>query len=155
MHDESIIVPLTQGKVAIIDAEDAERVLAHRWHAIFIKGYWYARKSDGVYMHRLILGTPKGMLTDHADNDGLNNRKTNLRPCTKTQNQANSPRHKRGVSGYRGVWKSRHGDKWIARIKHHRVTVGPFTDAREAARAYDAVARAVWGEFAVLNFPDE
>lgn len=165
MHDEFITVPLSKGKFAIIDAEDADRVLAHKWHVIYIKGCWYAATSVNqrrLYLHRFIMDAPKGSMVDHRDGDGLNCRKDNLRFCTSAQNQANSPRHKVGPSGYRGVCRQgRRGgkhaeDRWVAGISvgNRHIHLGSFGSPEEAARAYDAKARELRGEFAVLNFPD-
>lgn len=160
MRDESIVlVPLTQGKEAVIDAADAERVLAHKWHAFWTGRRWYAARSIGtsrqrqyVYMHRFILDTPTGLWTDHKDGDGLNNRRSNLRDATPQQNCANSAGRLPGASGYRGVFRKR--AKWGARIGHNGRTIhlGTFADPEDAARAYDEAARQLHGEFAVTNF---
>ena len=138
MHPDTITIPLTQGKVAIIDVDDAERVLAHRGHT--------------VYLHRFIVEGPNEMLVDHADNDGLNCRRSNMRLATKAQNQANSPGHKPGVSGFRGVIQA--GKKWRAQmtVNNRRRHIGCYDTPEDAARAYDEAVRAHWGEFAVTNF---
>ncbi len=157
MPDDSIIVSLDKGMVTVIDASDAERVLTRRWHAARRGKNWYAAttiKKKQVYLHRFILDAPPGVMLDHADNDGLNNCRRNLRPCNHSQNGANSPNHKIGKSGYRGVSYNPYG-YWFARIrtKEKRITLGYFHTQEEAALAYDAAARIIHGEFAVLNFP--
>ena len=165
MQDQSItvLVPLTRGKVAIIDAEDAERILAFTWHATAM-GYAARKRQrrDGpgphlVYMHRFILGVDDGVHVDHADGNTLNNRRSNLREATPQQNQRNRGAQRNSKSGYKGVSWHKQTRKWAVRIKaggsyRH---VGLFEDVIEAARAYDAVAREAFGEYAWLNFPDD
>lgn len=157
MHDEFITVPLTNGLIATIDAEDADRVLAHKWYARFSNTNIYAGttvKVGKMLMHRFILDAPKGSMVDHVDGDGLNNRRSNLRYCNYAQNGTNSRNHKIGKWGYRGVTWHPYG-YWCARIRAdgRRISLGYFSSPEEAALAYDEAAKAMHGEFAVLNFP--
>lgn len=160
MHsdDSTVLVPLTQGKVAIIDAEDAERVLAHKWTASRHRDRWYAyRKNKGrnIYLHRFIMDAPPGIQVDHADNDGLNCRRGNMRFATHSQNMANTPGRQGKSSGFRGViFDGRYKKPWRAQasIDNHCTLIGTYDTTEEAARAYDDVARTRWGEFAVTNF---
>lgn len=78
-------IPLTQGKFAIVDDEDFERVNAFKWQ-YHCDGYATSQKSK---MHRFILNAPKGMVVDHKNHDGLDNRKENIWICTNSQNQLN------------------------------------------------------------------
>jgi hypothetical protein len=164
MHSEgTVVIPLTQGKFATIDAEDAERVLAHKWHAARRGSKWYAlsnapRKGGGkpamLLMHRLILNTPRGLCTDHIDGNGLNNRRANLRVATHWQNQANSGMQPNNTSGFIGVvWDGRR-KKWFAQIRagNRKRWLGYFECAEDAARARDEAARQLHGSFVVTNF---
>jgi hypothetical protein len=149
----AFLVPLTKGYYAIIDREDAPLVERYRWHAAERSNAVYAaHKSRGValYLHRVILGVADDMQVDHEDWNGLNCRRSNLRIATGSQNCAHQ-RLRPTRSGYRGVWPYK-GGRWQVMVK--RKFVGIFADAAEAARAYDKVARDVFGEFAVLNFPE-
>jgi hypothetical protein len=108
-------------------------------------------------MHREIITPPYPLVVDHINHNGLDNRKANLRPATKSQNNINKPNIKRkgAHSKYRGVTLEKRINKWQAQIRAkgtHRV-IGYFEDEIEAAKAYDAKARKYHGEFAVLNFP--
>lgn len=162
-------VPLTQGKVAIVDDEDAERVLAYKWTLLALtrptKVTYYARRSirpckDGpqksILLHRFILGAPDDMQVDHKNMDGLDNRRENLRLATNSQNHCNIPARPNPL-GFRGVEQVRHGKGYAARIKvgEQSLRIGPFQTPEEAGRAYDLLAKHYHGEFAWLNFPDE
>lgn len=111
----------------MVDDEDFERLVKYRWQATKIRNSFYATrntylgnyKSEHGYMHRMIMKTPKGMVTDHIDGDGLNNQKSNIRICTQRENSLNRPHglQKNNYSGFVGVsWYSPSG-KWRARTK--------------------------------------
>lgn len=93
-------------------------------------------------------------MIDHADHNGLNNTRANLRFCTWAQNSSNSPIPV-SAYGYRGISPS--ANKWRARIRvdGKLIRVGLYNTREEAARAYDAAATAHYEEFATLNFPHE
>ena len=151
-------IPLTQGQVALVDIEDAERVIAHTWSANNQYGRYYAvSQIDGiyVYLHRLILNAPSMMEVDHIDGNGLDNRKVNLRLATHAQNLMNQPKFS-GVytSMYKGVTWNKATNKWRAQIRANDKNryLGTFQSEEEAALAYDNAAREVFGEFANTNF---
>lgn len=147
-------VPLTQGKVALIDAADLTLVRDHKWMAHQHRRTFYARaKSGRLKMHKLLM--PEVALVDHKNGDGLDNRRENLRSCTFQENAWNA-RRDIGVSGFRGVsWHRRRG-KWVARITvdGKRVTLGCSASEIDAAKIYDQECKRLRGEFAVLNFPN-
>ena len=158
-------VPLTQGKVAFIDDEDAERVLALKWQFLKPgKGKYtgYARhlqliggKMRAILMHRFILGLHQCALeVDHKDGNGLNNTRANLRLATRSQNASNIRYRKTSKTGYRGVRVSRKRFEACIKVNGCPRYLGKFDDPAAAARAYDNAAREHFGEFAVLNFPE-
>ena len=163
MQDDSTReIPLTRGKVAIIDAADYERVSGYKWHACRPSklNIWYARSHVGkrpsrrfIHLHRIILDAPDGLQVDHVDGDGLNCRRSNMRVATRSQNQANKGKYRNNTSGFKGVCLAQ--GRWIAQIGHNRkvVYIGSYDTAEEAARAYDARAIELFGEFAGINFP--
>ena len=160
-------IPLTQGKVALVDDEDAERVQQYRWFAVNGHGgRWYAGRNvpdaNGgqrrIHMHRLLLGDEcEGKDVDHINSNTLDNCRENLRACTRAENMHNMRARSRGRSRYKGVaWEER-SKRWRAmiRITGHRRHLGYFVCAIDAARAYDDAARGQFGEYARLNFPGE
>jgi hypothetical protein len=149
--DAIVRIPLTQGKWAIVDAIDAPRVLPFRWHAHRRGKVFYAARAIGrakCYMHAFLCGVSS---VDHRDGDGLNNRRSNLRPCTDSQNQANAPIRSDNTSGFKGVSFTR--GKWRAFIRFHkkRFFLGCFESPQAAAAAYDQAAQRLFGEFAATN----
>ena len=101
------------------------------------------------------MGTPKGMLTDHKNSDGLDNRRENIRICSSAQNERNQRTQTRTKSSvFKGVHWCNQCQKWIAKIKVNRVTIfiGGFHSEVDAALAYDVGAEKYHGEFARQNF---
>ncbi len=150
-------IPLTRGKFAIVDEEDFERLNRYKWHAICVRGKWYARRAPGgkvIMMHREIMKAPKDKLVDHIDGNGLNNRRCNLRFCTQQQNMQNR-RPLLRTSRFKGVSYCKNTEKFHAEITRSRrkTFIGSFDDEIEAAKAYDRKAIELFGEFAYLNFP--
>lgn len=148
----SVQIPLTQGKFAICDEADAERILQHRWYAYMDRNTFYAAttvKNKRVRMHSFLF--PEAEMVDHKNRDGLDNRRENLRPCTRSQNASNRL-SVLGDSGYRGVRTKR--SKYQATIEVDGVKrhLGTHTTPEEAAFWYDLAAISAFGEFAVLNF---
>lgn len=156
-NDTTVTIPLTQGKVALVDAVYAERVLLHRWSAVRQDNNWYAQTAVNgttAYLHRVVMDAPLGVQVDHKDGNGLDCRRANLRFAQPAQNIANSRLRKDSISGYKGV-QQRTATTWRARIRYQGQTIflGTFTTPEDAALAYDASARFLYGEFARTNFP--
>lgn len=162
-------VHLTQGKVALVDDEDFDRVAAFRWQAFLIgsKGSpeqqkWYAcrrvRLADGrrsnQLMHRFILDDCSAPHIDHANGNGLDNRRANLRPCTAKENNRNRV-VQRASSRYKGVHWHCQGQKWCAQIRvdGKKKHLGLFASETQAATAYDDAAIYHFGDYARLNLP--
>lgn len=154
-----MFIQLSQGHQVQFDDADAELVLAYTWWLQPPRGraktyYCYTqRDKKNLTMHNLIIGPPPhGLMIDHINRDGLDNRRSNLRFATRSQNNANRSAPL-SASKFRGVRK--HGRKYRAEISvsSRKSYSKLYATAEEAARAFDEMATAAYGEFAVLNFP--
>jgi hypothetical protein len=154
-QSEPVIVNLYKGGLTVVSREDADIVAESSWYQTShgrVRG-----GKDDKYLHRIIakrMGISGEV--DHINGNPLDNRRSNIRGCTRTQNLANVPKHESrgGTSRFKGV--SRKGNKWVAQIKvaNKKQHLGYFDDEREAALAYDAAAREAFAGFAKLNFPE-
>ena len=150
-----IEIPLTQGKVALIDDEDYELVSQYKWHAIRkpSTNIWYALDSNNRYMHRLIMGAKDDELVDHINHNGIDNRRVNMRLCTIQQNQFNKRKQPGKTSVYTGVSWDGVLCKWRAEIKINgsRKDLGRHKTQEEAVSAYNDAAAIYFGEFALAG----
>ena len=153
------LIPLTQGKFAIVDAEDYDRINQYQWYACKCKSTFYACRTEGgktIRMHREIMRAPKGLICDHINHNGLDNHRSNLRLCTHAQNCYNQQASSSGTSIYKGVSWHKCRRKWSARIRCDRkfYNLGDYENEVEAAMVYDDKAVELFGEFACLNLPE-
>lgn len=97
-----------------------------------------------------VTGTWGRPTVDHRDLDRANNRLSNLRRATRTQNVVNRRRARNNTSGFKGVCRCRATGRWVARIRHagRKHYLGRYATAEEAHAAYVAKARELFGEFA-------
>ena len=154
-------IPLTQGKMALVDEVDFKQINQYKWYALkYNSGKYRAVRTiiDGkgrrmIYMHREIMDCPKNMQVDHENHNGLDNRRHNLRICTHSENNWNQLKT-RGLSQYKGVSWHKTGKKWRAYIAldSKYIHLGFFNDEASAAFAYDKKAKELFGRFASLNF---
>lgn len=107
-------IPLTQNQYAIVDDEDYDELIKHKWYAQYhtvLESYYAMRRLPRTYdgrprlfvmMHRQIMGLEYGdeRQVDHIDHDTLNNLRWNLRVCTcreNNENRKNQSKHGVGV----------------------------------------------------------
>ena len=157
-------IPLTQGKFAIVDPEDYERLAKYKWFlsespTSSYAARWQHSRPGGlrkkIWMHREVIDIPKHMLCDHINGNGLDNRAANLRPATVSQNLCNRPKTKAKTrSKYKGLEWDKTQRKWKVRIQCNgkKIYLGSFSKEIDAAKAYDEKARQLFKEFAYLNF---
>lgn len=156
---------LISGKKVLVDDEDVALVSKYNW-CVNSKGYVFHQirscgKNFGViFMHRLILNvTSRDVLVDHKNHNPMDNRKENIRPATRFENQRNRKSTKNSTSKYLGVYKITKQYKYRSTIsiyakiflekKHYHL--GSFDTERDAAIAYNEAAKKYFGEFANLN----
>lgn len=153
---------LTRGYVAIVDDEDFHRVSKFKWYprikknrkTIYVMRNSVPRSGNPVFLHNEIRPAVAGFLVDHRNGNGLDNRKENLRYATSQQSAWNRSKYKSGTkSKFKGVSKPPGCVRWRARISKggKMEDIGFFDSELEAAKAFDAAARALHGDFARLN----
>lgn len=153
---------LSLGKVAIVDESDFAFLSQWKWCAHRGEnGLWYAVRYDHgpILMHRVLLGLERGSgkEVDHRNHDTLDNRRSNIRICTRTQNQQNRSgwirKDSKKPSRFKGVfWDQRRG-QWNTQIRVNKRKIQKgFNDEAAAAHHYDELAKLYFGEFALLNF---
>lgn len=157
----SKLITLTQGYKAIVDDEDYEYLNQFNWNARVVSGTQYAKrniiigdKKTTINMHREIMNCPINLMVDHINGNGLDNRKKNLRICTRSQNLMNSKKPMNGkTSKYKGVCFNVQNNRWRAEIRLNKkpIFLGYFLLESEAALAYNRKALEIFGSFAKIN----
>lgn len=152
-------IKLTKNKFAIIDNDDFLRISYYKWH---YRAEYATRNSSrlegkqtAILMHREILKLNKNNKfdVDHINGNKLDNRKINLRICTRSENQYNRKISKNNTSGYKGVSWHEGSNKWYARIclNYKSIFLGAFDSKELAAKAYNSAALKNNPNFAKLN----
>ena len=155
-------INLTKGYKAIVDKEDLPLLSNYSWCSYKANGKEAAYAKSGITidgkqhtlrMHRLLLGLPINTIeVDHINGNGLDNRRINLRLCSRTENNRNAKKRSdsyhskfKGVSQRKNRWRCVIGSKLVR--KH----LGYFDTEIEAAKAYNKEAKMRYGSFALLN----
>jgi hypothetical protein len=151
----AIEIDLTHGKCAIIDVGDYRRIAPYRWYAARAgkKGTWYARGTVNgrtIWLHRFIMRPGRGLDVDHRLGNTLDNRRSQLRVCTRAQNLANRAVGLKSATAIKGVHRHSNGRQFVAYIQkeYKRHYLGTFPTADAARAAYTAASRLLQGEFA-------
>lgn len=170
MSGAVVFLPLSRGMTTIVSFSDFHRVRHTKWHAVKTakSGRYYAARSvvddcghkRMLLLSRELLSASEDKDVDHINGDRLDNRRENLRIASRGENLANRPigdswKGRPRSSKYRGVSKLREG-VWSAQISisNKKRHLGSFVSETEAATSYDSAAKLIFGEFAVLNFPN-
>lgn len=158
-------IPLTKGHHALIDSLDIPRVEYYNWCACLMQGQVYVvtsnlfkgEKKTNTSIHRLLSDYPNDFFVDHVNHNGLDNRQCNLRVCSRSQNQHNRGPMPNTTSRFKGVRRDKKHSAWWSSIRAYGKTIylGRHPTEELAARAYDAKAKELHGEFAYQNFPLE
>ena len=144
---------LNKGKVSLVDDEDYETVNKFKWYFDSVGYATITTYRNRIRMHRFILNPKKNQIVDHVNGDRLDNRRCNLRLCTRRQNQCNQKTRKDNTSGYKGV-ALMHNKYWRAYINKDgkQKHLGIFKTKEEAGKEYDKFALILYGKFAKTNF---
>lgn len=148
-------IPLTQGKVALVDDEDFEELSKYNWHNAGRYAVRHtSRKSPGgrktVFMHRQIMNAPSGKQVDHKNGNRYDNRKSNLRFSTQLQNCWNACTRKDNKTGYKGVHyrpKSKDFVVYIS-VNKKRIHLKTYRNIDDAIKARKEAELKYHGEFA-------
>ena len=135
---------------ALVDEKDFERVNAHKWH---LAPGWYCQckiSNNSVKMHHFVFQKPReGYVIDHINEDKLDNRLSNLREITHSENSHNRCKRKQNAtSKYKGVYKKQDSN-YSSQYAKHSLYSGP--DERQAAILYDIYTYQLFGENANNN----
>jgi len=141
-NDDVIII--IQGYRVIVSACDAERVSAYKWYKrskkdeIYFERHTPRPNRKHITLHRFIVDCPEGMVVDHINLNTLDNRRSNLRICSPTENKRNCKKNKRNSSGFKGVSWNKPWGKWLAYISidGKNKYLGAFDDKNKAYEAY-------------------
>ncbi len=162
-----ISTPKHPNVFAMVDDEDYDSLNTFKWstrkHGSTFYAFRKRRASDTlgptvVNMHREVLSPPDGYYVDHADGNGSNNTKANLRVCTNSENQRNKSKSGNNKSSkFKGVHFQKSTQRFQAYIKvcKRQIHLGYFQDDVSAALAYNHAAISYFGEFAKLNIIKE
>lgn len=155
---------ISKGMSTLIDIETYDMLKQKnllKWNAQKVGNRHYVSRvingNQKIYLHRLIMDVPRGMVVDHIDGDSLNNIKENLRVCYARDNNRNQKLQKHKLLNdypFKGIVKTKAGRAWTAQIGFSglHVQLGSFERAMDAARVYDIVAVLLFGEYAKPNF---
>jgi hypothetical protein len=150
-------IPLRKGGFSLVDDEDYAELSQYTW---CIDAYGYAVANTqmikgeftSLRLHRVVMNAPTGLEVDHINGNRLDNRKQNLRLCTKAENGRNRPANRNNTSGYKGVTFKKGNTKkpWCAQIKVNkkRIYLGSFETPQAAYEKYKSAALIYHKEFA-------
>lgn len=150
-------IPVGKKEYALVDDSDYEKLSGYKWSfsdSYAVNWTWKDSKNGRIKMEHVILGKPgKGMVIDHINGNRLDNQRSNLRVCTRAENNKNRGMNSNNTSGYKGVYWNDIGKKWqvFICINQKPTHMGLFKTKKEAALAYNEAAKEHYGEFARLN----
>ena len=166
MEKRELIIESPKHGVHVVqyDAPDADKIEPYTWYLMKGHSTYYAkrnlpRRADGsrptpILLHRDLAGCSKGMMVDHINGNGLDNRQENIRICTMSQNMMNRSKTRDNSTGYKGVYKT--GDSklnpYSAKIqKDGKVyCLGHYKTAEEAYEVRKKKEKELFGEFSPL-----
>lgn len=144
-------ISLTQNKWAEFLYADLDRIKSHKW---FYDGGYASTviNHKKISMHRFLMEAPSNMEVDHKDGDKLNNKRDNLRLCTRKENAKNRSLNSNNVSGFSGVHftnSEKRRKRWVAsiRVNGKKTSLGRFFTKEEAVRVREEAEKKYYGEY--------
>lgn len=147
-------IELTKGKSATVDDIDYDTLSKYSWYTNIcgyaVRNSYADGKHSTIIMHRVVMDATKGLEVDHINGDKLDNRRDNLRICTRSENQCNVGKRTHNTSGFKGV-------NWYPKYQKFRAYIGVnskwkhlgyYTTAEEASAVYQSAAKLLHGTFA-------
>jgi hypothetical protein len=155
-------IVISNGSTVLVDDKDFEALSQYKWTAHVNRTTCYAirrqrisedRPGSIVYMHRQIMCPMEGMVVDHINKDGLDNRRENLRICSQTENLRNQRPRSNKRSKFKGVSWNENDMAYHSRLQFggRGVWLGMYKSEVDAAKAYDAGAIHYYGKYALTN----
>jgi hypothetical protein len=148
------LIPLTNNNFAIVDDNDYNFLIKYKWHSYQdpLSKIWYAKRSfhgKTIRMHNQIMNAKN---IDHKNHNGLDNRKDNLRKCTRSQNKKNNHGYKNNTSGFKGVYLDKNvttQHKWraIIRVNNKNISLGYYDTPEKASEIFNNKSKEIYGEF--------
>ena len=151
-------IKLTTGQCAIVDGKDFEWLNQWKWYAVKTKYQFYAGRTlilvgeqTMQFMHRLILSAEKGEEVDHINRNSLDNRRENIKICTRSENNRN--RQVFGTSKYRGVCWNKGSKKWASYLvtEYEKFYLGLFKEEKDASDAFNKKYKEIHGKMPPKN----
>lgn len=143
--------------IALVDDEDYQKISQFTWYLVKVNDLSYAQrivllesgKRTHVKMHHDIFGKCSGKVLDHANRNGLDNRKQNLRFATRSQNNANARVKTNSKSQVKGCWFNPKTNLWVSWLAFEgkKIYVGKFKNLEDAKIAFANKHKQVYGEF--------
>lgn len=155
-------IDVGNGLISMIDDIDYDMISCYNWSS-------YKSKTTGTYipitrivkngkwatirMHSLIVGDVDKYDVDHINHNTLDNRRSNLRLCSRSENLMNRRMFRNNISGYKGVSFNTQHNKWMAKVvfNKHQYFCGYFDNPEDASVAYDNKLITLCNEFALTN----
>lgn len=146
VNEEVVTMYDSKGNSFTFDLEDLPKVQRYTW--VVSKGY-VRNGNTNILLHQYIMDCPKNKIIDHIDGNPSNCVKSNMRICTKSQNNKNHRLSKNNTSGYTGVHYNKRAEKYEAFIYHDskRVYLGCYSTLEEAVKVRKEAEEKYFGEY--------
>lgn len=137
-----------KGEKFYFDLEDYDKIKDYCWYSDNY-GYLEHKGKEHIILHRLIMDAPKGLLVDHINHDVKDNRKSNLRICTKPQNNWNAKTPTNNTSGVKGVHYNKRKNKWSASITVNNkvIFLGYYSNKEDATKVRKEAEKQYFEDF--------